>query len=88
MVFIDKNNDGIVTSGSDKILQRDPALPSRFIISGDQTDFSYDPTGQLYKAGTNGHYDFCDTGNVAQGRRVTVSREGRVRVNQLSTTCS
>ena len=88
MVFIDKNDDGIFTSGSDVILQRDPALPSRFIISGDQTGFSYDPTGQLYNAGTNGQYDFCDTDNVVKGRRVTVSRVGRVRVNQLSATCS
>ena len=88
MVFIDKNNDGIVTSGSDKILQRDSALPSRFQIIGNQTEFSYAPTGQLYNAGTNGHYDFCDTANVAQARRVIVSREGRVRVSQVSTTCS
>ena len=88
MVFIDKNKDGNFTSGSDVILQRNPALPSRFTISGDQSAFSYDPTGQLYQAGTNGQYNFCDNDNVAEGRRVIVSREGRVRVNQLSTTCS
>lgn len=87
MVFIDKNDDGIVTSGSDVILQRNPALPSRFTISGTQSAFSYDPTGQLYNAGTNGSYTFCDTNNVAQGRIVKVSNVGRVRVIQTSTTC-
>ena len=72
-------------TGNDVTLQQNPALPSRFKIMGTQSSFAYDPTGQLYNPGTNGHYDFCDTGDVAQGRRVTVSQAGRIRVDQLTT---
>lgn len=66
-------------SGSEKVLQKDPALPDRFRIIGNQNGFKYDPTGKLVVAGTNGTYTFCDTGNVAQARDVVVSSEGRVR---------
>lgn len=85
MVFLDVNNDNSVTSGSDVVLQQSTSLPDRFKITGNQDSFAYNSVGQLYSPGTNGHYDFCDTGNVAQGRRVTVSREGRVMVTQLTT---
>jgi len=75
-------------TGNEIVLQQSPALPSRFKIAGNQSGFAYDPTGQLYNPTTNGHYNFCDTGNIAQGRRVTVSREGRVRVDPLTGSCS
>lgn len=85
MVFLDVNNDDIVTPGADVVLQQNPALPSRFKIIGNQQSFAYDSTGKLFNPGTNGNYKFCDTDSVAQARKVTVSREGRVRVDQLTT---
>ena len=84
MVFLDANQDGKLTNGSDEILQRYPALPSRFAVNGNQSLFAYDSSGQLYNPGSNGTYTFCDTGSVAKTRKITVSREGRVRVDQLT----
>lgn len=84
MVYADLDQNGDFDPDVDTILQQNPGLPDRFKITGNQQSFAYDATGKLL-ALTNGHYDFCDTGDVAQGRRVTVSPEGRVRVNQLTT---
>jgi len=91
IVFVDNDKNGGVSSG-ETILQRNSALPNRFKIIGNQNSFAYDPTGQLYKLGLslpNGNNKFCDTGNIANTRAVYISNEGRVRVNQLTTSgCS
>jgi type IV fimbrial biogenesis protein FimT len=76
------------TTGSEIVLQQNPALPGRFKIIGNQSGFGYDPTGQLAVAGTAGSYIFCDTGDVAQARIVVVSGEGRVRTQLNTTGCS
>jgi len=75
-------------SGSEIVLQQNPALPSRFKIVGNQSVFAYDPTGQLASAGMNGTYIFCDTGGIAQARKVVVSSAGRVRTQVNTTGCS
>jgi type IV fimbrial biogenesis protein FimT len=75
-------------TGSEIVLQQNPALPSRFRIIGNQSSFAYDPTGQLANAFMNGTYIFCDTGGIAQARNVVVSGEGRVRTQLNTTGCS
>jgi len=75
-------------SGSEVVLQQNPALPSRFRIIGNQSGFDYDPTGQLAIPTTAGTYIFCDTGGIAQARNVVVSGEGRVRTQLNTTACS
>lgn len=85
MVYANKDStSGFDPSAGDEILQRNPSLPSRFMIKGTISFITYNPTGQS----NAGNYIFCDTGtgNVAQDRKVTVSSEGRVRVDQLATT--
>jgi type IV fimbrial biogenesis protein FimT len=75
-------------TSSEVVLQQTPALPSRFRIIGNRSGFGYDPTGQLAGAGMNGTYLFCDTGGIAQARKVIVSNEGRVRTQVSTTGCS
>jgi type IV fimbrial biogenesis protein FimT len=88
IVFVDNDNSGGFSTG-DTILQRNAPLPGRFKIQGNQTFFAYDATGKLVNPLTNGHNEFCDTGKVANTREVYWSNEGRVRVDQLSSTgCS
>lgn len=76
------NNDstpGYDPSAGDEILQRNPGLPSRFTINGSQDFITYNPVGQV----NAGNYKFCDTGNIAEGRKVEISSEGRAYVVAL-----
>ena len=73
------NNDGAPgynAGGGDVILQRVTSLPSRFSVTGSRNAISYNTIGQA----EGGNYAFCDTGNVADGRKVEVSNDGRVYV--------
>jgi len=87
IVFADIDNSNSYTTG-DPVLQQNTALPNRFrIIGGSHTMATFKPTGQT--AGSNGTFKFCDTGDIAKTRKVVLSNEGRVRIEQLSTTgCS
>ena len=62
-------------------LQQNPALPNRFTIIGSHSNITYNPIGQA----NAGNYTFCDTGNVAQGRKVVISNDGRMYVVKLNT---
>jgi len=86
MVFLDTNDDGEVDTDSDVVLQQNPALPSRFRIVGDRgrLETEFQPTGQA--GGSNNTFQFCDTGEVANTRKVYLSTTGRVRVATLTTT--
>lgn len=68
-------------TGSEIILQQNPALPSRFTIIGSHSNITYNTIGQA----NAGNYVFCDSGNVAQGRKVVISNEGRMYVVKLAT---
>jgi hypothetical protein len=81
------NNDstpGFNPSAGDEILQRNPSLPSRFTITGSHEFITYNTVGQAYA----GNYKFCDTGNIAEGRKVVISSDGRVYVVALDTDCT
>jgi type IV fimbrial biogenesis protein FimT len=67
-------------SGGQITLQQNPTLPNRFIINGNQSKIVYNPRGQA----NAGSYIFCDTGNVAQGRKVVVSDDGRTYIVKVS----
>ena len=85
MVFLDVDDDGSVDAGTDVVLQQNPALPKRFRIIGDRgrPNAEFQPTGQA--GGSNNTFEFCDTGKVANSRKVYLSAKGRVRVEKLST---
>jgi len=77
------NNDGSAgfdPAAGDVILQREPSLPSRFTIDGSHSSISYNAIGQA----NAGNYKFCDTGNVAEGRKVEISNDGRIYVVALA----
>lgn len=84
MVFVDAADDGVVISGIDTVLEQNPALPARFQIIGGigRAAAIFRPDGQA--AGSNNTFTFCDTGNVANTRKVILSNEGRIRVVQLT----
>ena len=86
MVFSDDNNNDHIDAGTDVLVQQNPALPSRFKITGDPSrpEAQFQSNGQA--GGSNNTFVFCDTGNVAYTRKVYLSNEGRVRVEKLSTT--
>jgi type IV fimbrial biogenesis protein FimT len=86
MVYADMDNSDTFSSG-DVILQQNPALPNRYQINGNQSRVIYDATGKTTSDSggvSNGTFLFCDSGGIAQGRKVVVSREGRVRVDHLA----
>jgi type IV fimbrial biogenesis protein FimT len=66
-------------AGTEVVLQQNPALPSRFSINGTHSKITYNMTGQA----NAGNYKFCDIGNVAQGRKVKISDNGRMYVVKL-----
>ena len=73
------NNDsasGFDPSNGDELLQRNPSLPSRFTIDGSHNFITYNAVGQV----NAGNYKFCDSGNVAEGREVDISNDGRTYV--------
>lgn len=84
MVFADIDQSGDFTPG-DVVLQQNQALPSRFQIVGNagRPTAVFQPDGQA--SGTNNTFEFCDDDEVANTRQVILSNEGRVRVNQLTT---
>lgn len=88
MVFADTNGNNLFDNGVDTVLQQNPALPSRFQVTGNRNVIAFQPNGQ--SAGSNGTFCFRDTGNVANTRRLCLSNDGRVRTEQLAVgaTCS
>lgn len=67
-------------SGNEVALQQNPALPKRFAINGNQSSIVYNPRGQA----NAGSYLFCDSGKVAQDRKVVLSDDGRTYVVKLA----
>jgi len=89
MVFQDVDNNDIVDTATDALLQQNPPPPKRFLITGDngRPNAKFRSTGQA--AGSNNTFVFCDTDNVANTRKIYLSNDGRVRVDKLSTSdCS
>lgn len=70
-----------IATGTDVVLQQNPALPSRFTFGGSHNNITYNPIGQA----NAGNYTFCDTDHVVQSRKVVLSSDGRLYVVKLST---
>jgi len=70
-------------NGTNVVIQQNPALPGdRFRITSNRNVITFNPSGQ---SGTNDTFTFCDTGGIANTRRVVLSPEGRVRTERLTT---
>ena len=70
-------------AGAEVAIQQNAALPARFTISGSHSNITYTPVGQA----NAGNYKFCDTDNIAEGRKVEISNDGRVYV-VVATDCA
>lgn len=83
MVYAEVNGNNTFDAGTDQIIQQNSALPSRFQISSGRSVIVFQPNGQ--SGGSPDTFIFCDTGGVANIRKVVLSNEGRVRTEALST---
>src|SRR3569832_2387550 len=70
-------------NGTNEVIQQNPPLPGdRFVITSGRNVITFNPRGQ---SGTNDTFTICDTGAIANTRRVVLSPEGRVRTEKLTT---
>lgn len=82
MVFVDLDGDGSVAA-AETVLQQNPGLPDRFVISATRVAAVFKPNGQA-TGDSNNTLIFCDDGGVAPTKKIYLSNEGRVRVEPQS----
>jgi type IV fimbrial biogenesis protein FimT len=86
LVFADNNGDGLVTAGTDVVLQVREALEGNNTLrAGARQRVTFQNTG--FSSGFNDTFRLCDSRGTADGRSITVSMQGRVTSATGTTAC-
>ena len=86
LVFVDNDDDGVVDTPPEVVLQVYPPLPtgSTLRAASDQR-VTFDPTG--FTPGYNDTFRLCDARGTTEGRRIVVSLQGRVTTSLNPGSC-